>query len=80
MGNAAIGFGVVIFIIGFIILLHAFIVEWTTPFTELDISGNITQKFIGGMIMLAPIALALGLSSGTGRRGGGRRGKGTPNF
>jgi uncharacterized protein YqhQ len=79
-GGAGLLIGIVVFIIGLILLLHSLITEWTTPFLEQDIGALSTEKIIGIILMIMPIAVGLGLTNGTGRPHGGKRYKGMGGY
>jgi Na+/H+-dicarboxylate symporter len=76
--NFGIAILVLMFIIGLGMAIYGFIAENTRPITDrLDASMT---KFYGVIIMIIPIGIFFGISSGTGRPYGGGRYKGLGGY
>jgi hypothetical protein len=80
--NAALGVGVVIFIIGAIMAFGGWFAQMSTDIIE-DFEAHMNYgwwKIAGIFIMVGVVGLGMGLSSGTGRPYGGRRYKGMGGY
>jgi hypothetical protein len=68
------------FLIGAVMLVHAIHQENTIPILERDIVGVGNEKMASALLMIIPIGIGFGLSSGTGRPYGGRQYKGLGGY
>jgi hypothetical protein len=68
------------FLIGAVMLVHAIHQENTIPVLERDIVGVGNEKMASALLMIIPIGIGFGLSSGTGRPYGGRQYKGLGGY